>query len=99
MDDYSGGLVLELGLVIRMEMAAAGLTQLEVARSAGVHRETLSRYLGGRKDMPLGVLVRVAASLGTEVSTLMLAAEKRLNASPNLSGDRRNPFQPGADLP
>lgn len=80
MDDYSRGLVFELARVIRMEMAAAGLTQLKVARSAGVHRETLSRYLGGRKDMPLGVLVRVAAALGTDVSALMLAAEKRLDA-------------------
>jgi len=64
--------------VIKMEMAANGLTQAKIAAAAGVGREAMSNYLLGKRDMPFSVLVNVAAALNLTPRELFELAESRL---------------------
>ncbi|WP_155854315.1 helix-turn-helix domain-containing protein [Arthrobacter sp. MA-N2] len=64
--------------VIKMEMAAAGMSQAKLGASAGVGREAMSNYLRGNRDMPFSVLVKVAAALGLSPRGLFELAEARL---------------------
>ncbi len=64
--------------VIRMEMAAAGLSQAKLGTAAGVGREAMSNYLLGKRDMPFSVLVKVSDALGLSPRALFELAETRL---------------------
>lgn len=75
---YEKDMIAAVSTIIKMEMAGLGLRQQDVAESVGIHRETLSRYLGGKKEMPLGTLFLVAETLGTTGQDLITKAEKRI---------------------
>ena len=64
--------------VIRMELTAIGLTQADMAEKVGVSRDAMGNYLRGKRDMPFGVLVKVAESLGLTPHKLFGLAEDRL---------------------
>lgn len=64
--------------VIKMEMAAAGLSQAKLGAAAGVGREAMSNYLLGKRDMPFSVLVKVSEALGLSPRSLFELAEARL---------------------
>lgn len=71
-------MVASVSAVIKMEMVGAGLRQQDVAEAVGIHRETLSRYLGGKKEMPVGVFFQVAEKLGLSAQEIMSRAEARI---------------------
>jgi len=64
--------------VIKMEMAAADMSQGRLAAAAGVGREAMSNYLLGKRDMPFSVLVKVSGALGLSPRSLFELAEARL---------------------
>lgn len=66
-----------LGKVIRRLREKKGLTQEAVAHAAGVHPTWMSRLEGGTLNPSWGMVARVAAALGVEVSDLAKAAERR----------------------
>src|SRR3954467_10423614 len=60
------------GAAVRGRRADRGLTQAQVAETAGIAVETVSRIEGGRLASPRLVLAaRVAATLGSTLQTLL----------------------------
>jgi transcriptional regulator with XRE-family HTH domain len=51
----------------RLRTAAAGLSQIELARASGVDQGYLSRILRGKAEPSLGTLRKLAAALGADV--------------------------------
>lgn len=49
---------------------ARGLTQVELAEAIGVHQNTVQRWENGAMPRP-GQLVRIAATLGVDPTTLV----------------------------
>lgn len=78
MSDYEAAMVAAVSVVIKMEMVGQGLRQQDVAERVGIHRETLSRYLGGKKEMPVGTLFQIAETLGLSAPEIMTRAETRI---------------------
>lgn len=78
MSEYEDQMVASVSAVIKMEMVGAGLRQQDVAEAVGIHRETLSRYLGGKKEMPVGTFFQVAETLGLSAQEIMSRAEARI---------------------
>jgi len=64
-----------LGAAIRAERHAAGLSQEALADAAGIDRSHMGKIERGERNVTLLNVVRIAASLGTKVSALVLAAE------------------------
>jgi transcriptional regulator with XRE-family HTH domain len=52
------------------EMKAAGLTQAELARRAGVRASAVAYWLRGRRAPGFGALVKVADALGVSLDRL-----------------------------
>jgi transcriptional regulator with XRE-family HTH domain len=69
-----------LGKVVRELREEKGLTQEAVAHTAGVHPTWVSRLEGGALNPSWGMVSRVAAALGVEVSELAKVAERRAKA-------------------
>lgn len=80
MSDYEEAMVAAVSAIIKMEMAGhtPRLSQQDVAEQVGIHRETLSRYLGGKKEMPVGTFFQVAQVLGVSAAEIMERAEDRV---------------------
>ena len=78
MSDYEEEMIAAVSTVIKMEMVGLGLRQQDVAERVGIHRETLSRYLGGKKEMPVGVFFQIAEVLGVTAADIMARAESRI---------------------
>jgi transcriptional regulator with XRE-family HTH domain len=61
-----------LGAAVRERRKERGLTQAQVAESAGIAVETVSRIEGGRlASLSLVLASRVATTLGTTIQTLL----------------------------
>lgn len=56
--------------LLRQAIAAAGITQSELARRAGITRDAVSRYCTGRTPIPDGKLVILADALGVRPSLI-----------------------------
>lgn len=56
---------------MRAARERAGLTQEEVGNASGVGQAQYNRYENGRVDPSVGVLVRIAASLGVSAGELL----------------------------
>lgn len=72
----------EAGSVLRTARKAAGLTQAELARRAGVTQSVVSAYEAGRREPALSTLTRLIEATG---ATLRLHVEphgRRLPATP-----------------
>lgn len=64
-----------LGEAVKRLREDRGLTQEALAHAAGVHPTWLSRLEGGALNPSWGMVARVAAGLGIELSELAKAAE------------------------
>jgi transcriptional regulator with XRE-family HTH domain len=62
---------------MRIEMAKKDWKQQELADKIGITRETASRYLTGKKQMPIDVFLRAAAEFGISPAELMFRAVDR----------------------
>lgn len=62
---------------VRRVLQDRGLTIQDLAKSLGMHRETLSKILNGRVDTSMGNGQRIADALGVEFSELVRPAEKQ----------------------
>jgi len=79
MSKYEDAILEAVATVINMEMAAQKprMTQGKLAAAIGIHRETLSKYLTGKRDIPMSVFVQIAETLGLTARELMERAESR----------------------
>jgi transcriptional regulator with XRE-family HTH domain len=66
-----------LGAAVKHYRERAGLTQEELGHAANVHATWVSRLESGKLNPAWGSIVRVAAALGVEVSTLARWAERQ----------------------
>lgn len=64
--------------VMKMEMAALGISQERLGAAAGVGREAMNNYLKGKRDMPFSVLAKASEALGLTPRELFERAEARL---------------------
>ena len=75
-----------LGLEIRAEAAARRVTIKDLCDAAAVNRSTLYNYLGGERDMPLGVLMALSDALRVAPHDLLDRAEDRARTDARLIG-------------
>jgi len=61
---------------IREMRTAAGLTQEELGRQAGVSRQTIISIEGGRYDPSLALALKLAGLLGSTVENLFFPEEE-----------------------
>jgi transcriptional regulator with XRE-family HTH domain len=68
---------------IRAEIGRAGLRPADIARKAGMHTSTLSRYLNDAEDrgLPYNILNDIAEALGLPVNELIVRAERSLSGN------------------
>lgn len=71
------GRVLALAREIRAEMITRDISQADLADNIGLGRSTLYRYLRGRRDMPVPVLIAIADVLRVPPHVLLDRAEER----------------------
>lgn len=67
-----------LGKTIKAERNAAGLSLDALGAAVGIHRNTVSNYELGKKEIQFGTLIDIADALGLSVSQLTRGAENRL---------------------
>lgn len=65
----------DLGMKIRKWRLHRELSQVDIARRAGVTQASLSNYENGKRDMPLSVLVGVASALNVSLGDLLEVPE------------------------
>lgn len=74
---FDAALLIALGRQLAAERTAAGLSQRDLAKRAGVSPEAIYRYENGKRDIPMKVLNAIAVALGLRPSQILLAAEER----------------------
>lgn len=72
------GLETAIATQIRVELAENGMEQRDLAEAVGIESATLSRYMTGKRSMPMPTFFRVAGALGLSPQVLMQRAEARL---------------------
>jgi transcriptional regulator with XRE-family HTH domain len=70
-----------LGEIITERRLQKGMSQLELAQAAGVHRSYMSDVERGIRNVTLGTLENVAQGLGCNSAELLSAAQKAANAA------------------
>ena len=70
-------LIAAFGATIRERREQLGMTQAELARRAGLARNTVRAVEGGESNLSLDVIDRVARPLGMNPSLLLRKAELR----------------------
>ena len=78
MSEYEDEMVASVSAIIKMEMVGLGLRQQDLADRLNIRRETISRYLGGRQEMPVGIFFQIAEVLGVSAADIMARAESRI---------------------
>jgi len=63
---------------IKVELAGLDMDQKDLAAAIGIERATLSRYMTGKRSMPMPTFFKVAEALGVSPQTLMQRAEARV---------------------
>lgn len=71
-------LIQAIATEVRMGLAGKRWNQQDLADKVGITRETMSRYLSGKKQMPMTTFFRVADELGLSPRELMHRAEVRV---------------------
>lgn len=71
---------------IRAEIAAAGMSQGKVASAVGIEPATLSRYMSGKRALPLQTFLDISSTLGVPAANLMRLAEERARRDPQSGG-------------
>lgn len=67
-----------LALQVKVELVERGMDQQALAEAVGIERATLSRYMTGKRSMPMPTFIRVAEVLGLSPVELMGRAEARI---------------------
>lgn len=62
---------------MRVEMAKKDWKQQDLADRVGITRESMSRYLSGKKQMPMDTYLRAMAAFGISPAELMHRAVDR----------------------
>lgn len=66
---------------VRAEIAAADESVASIARTTGINRETLDRWVKGERALSVPTLYRIAVALGVDPHTIIRRAEERFVAS------------------
>lgn len=67
---------------IRAELAATLTDRASLARDIDVSKATISRYLSGEREMPLGVFLRIVYSFDLDVPGFWERVERRMDTMP-----------------
>lgn len=78
MDNYGERLEAALATQIKVELVERDMDQKDLADAIGIERATLSRYITGKRSMPMPTFFKVAEALGTTAQALMQRAEARI---------------------
>lgn len=78
MENYGDKIQAAVISQINAEIAAAGMSKVELAKKAGIPNSTLARYLKGERDIPLPVFAGIADALGITYVELSARAQRRL---------------------
>ena len=78
METYGEKLEAALSTQIKVELADREMDQKGLADAVGIESATLSRYMTGKRSMPLPTFFRVAEVLGLSPRELMQRAEARV---------------------
>lgn len=70
------GLAFELSLEIYRQMQEAGLSQTAFARQLGVSKAYVSQILGGKTNLTILSLAKIAKALGADLSVTLQARRK-----------------------
>lgn len=60
-----------LTLQIKVELTRQSMDQKDLADAVGIERATLSRYMTGRRSMPMPTFFKVAEALGVAAHVLL----------------------------
>lgn len=78
MTDYGTQLEAALATEIKIELVARDWTQETLAKAVGIERATLTRYMTGKRSMPMPTFFAVAEAFGLSPRALMERAEARI---------------------
>jgi transcriptional regulator with XRE-family HTH domain len=78
METYGEKLEAALSTQIKVELADREMDQKGLAEAVGIESATLSRYMTGKRSMPMPTFFRVAEALGLSPRELMQRAEARV---------------------
>lgn len=79
MGTYGADIQAAMMTQVKVEMAAIGWRQLDLAKAIGAPNSTLSRYLSGERDIPLPITVEIANALNISINDLAARAQARLD--------------------
>lgn len=78
MTTYGENLEAALAVQIKVELVERSMDQKALAAAIGIESATLSRYMTGKRSMPLPTFFAVADALGLSPRVLMERAEARI---------------------
>ena len=78
MNTYGERLEVALATQIKVELVEHDMDQKGLADAIGIESATLSRYLTGKRSMPMPTFFKVAEALGVTPQVLMQRAEARI---------------------
>lgn len=78
MSNYGEQLEAALAIQIKVELADRSMDQKALAEKVGIESATLSRYMTGKRSMPMPTFFAVADALGLSPRVLMERAEARI---------------------
>jgi transcriptional regulator with XRE-family HTH domain len=81
METYGERLEAALATQIKVELVERSMDQKDLAEAAGMDRVSLSRYMTGKRSMPMPTFFKVAEALGLSPRVLMERAEARLQSA------------------
>lgn len=77
MDTNEERIIQAMATEMRVEMAKKEWKQQDLADRVGITRESMSRYLSGKKQMPMDTYLRAMAAFGISPAELMYRAVDR----------------------
>ena len=78
---------------VRAEIAAANTTVAGVARTAGINRETLDRWVKGERALSIPTLYRIAVAVGVGPHVIVQRAEERFAAEGSADVGRADDYE------
>lgn len=78
MNTYGERLEAALSTQIKVELAEREMEQKDLADAVGTEPATLSRYMTGKRSMPMPIFFKVAEVFGLSAQVLMQRAEARI---------------------
>lgn len=71
------GLLLNLGSVVKSQREQLGITQEELARRAGLHRTYITDVEGGKRNITIESMLKLASALNVSIADIFSKAEKK----------------------